>query len=498
MSYIGLDVGTSGCKASVITSAGTITASADAQYSFTSPNPGDVELDPSIVFDSVKNVLKQISPYAKDSKTIAVSSIGESMVILDKKDQILYNGIIYLDQRCQNIPALIEAKISPQEIHHITGVSMNQMFTLNKFLWFRKYAPSVLEHADKYFLFGDYITYMLSGERAIDPGSASRTMFFDARTHQWSHTIAGLFDIPIDRFSTISSPGTKLGLLKSALAEELGLPKNLIVLTGIHDQCAATLGSGSLLPGDLMLGQGSTESINCVIHKNNLTSALITHEICFEPYIDEEHYLIITGNLTHGSSIDWFVRNLCKQPEQSSFDFSSLYKDLPSDSGDTFFLPYLSKVNLMNSKNHALGCFLGIDVTVTKPQLFRALLEGLCFETRTSLEIFEKISLEPKKIVASGGASKSSVYMQMKSDIIQFPIHILEHPQAGIMGLGIIGAVAFGDFPSYAEASQTMIKIHPTVYNPEENYQRKYMDYCTISHYVKNLYSELEHNKTYS
>ncbi len=488
MSYIGLDVGTSGCKAAVISPEGKILFSAGEEYAFVSPNPGWVELDPAQVWKSVLNVLREIAPHAGDARTIAVSSIGESMVMLDKDENILYNGIVYLDQRCKDTLPEIEAKISPYELHQITGVSVNQMFTLNKFLWFRKHMPGLLEKAEKFFLFGDYITYMLSGVRAIDPGSASRTMFFDARTLEWSEKIGKLFDVPIERFSKITTPGTALGPLRAELSRKLGLPDSLSVIMGIHDQCAATLGSGSLLPGEVMLGQGSTESINCVVHKSHLNDLIIENQLCFEPYVDKDHYIIITGNLTHGSSINWFIRNFY---ENENFSYDELYRNCPENAGDVFFLPYLSKVNLMDPKNHALGGFVGIDVTVTRPQMFRALLEGLCYEAKVSMEIFNKIGVEIKKLTASGGVSKASLYMQMKSDVIGFPIHILANPQAGIMGLAVISAVSCGDYDSYTEAIRAFTETAHT-YSPGRSYIEQYHKYQIISQSIKTLYDKLE------
>lgn len=490
MAYIGLDVGTSGCKAAILTGEGQIIHSASEEYSFCSPRPGYVELDPELVWTAVKKVLKKISPWAGDVKNIAVSSIGESMVMLDKDDHILYNGITYLDQRCVDTLPEINRKISARELHKITGVSVNQMFTLNKFLWFRKHMPGLIEKTEKFFLFGDYITYCLSGARAIDPSSASRTMFFDANTRQWSGKVADLFDIPIEKFSTVTPSGTIAGTLRPGLAEELGLSASIQVVMGIHDQCAATLGSGSLFPGEVMLGQGSTESINCVVHKSHLNDLIIEHQLCFEPYIDSDHFIIITGNLTHGTSISWFVNNFCRDSAGETFDYADLYRTCPDSAGDVFFLPYLSRVNLMDPNNHALGGFLGIDVTVTKPQMFRALLEGLSFETRVSMEIFQNIGVETKKITASGGVSNAELYMQMKSDIIRQPIHILSNSQAGIMGLGIICAVSAGDYSSCREAADAFVSVKKT-YQPRADYENSYRKYQLISARIKALYDTL-------
>jgi len=490
MSYIGLDVGTSGCKAAVITSDGEISYSAAKEYPFISPRAGYVELDPAVVWKAVKTVLKQIAPHAQNAGVIAVSSIGEAMVILDKSENILYNGITYLDQRCQDTLSEIEKKISPHELHKITGVSTNQMFTLNKFIWFQRHMPDILLKADKYFLFGDYITYMLSGIRAIDPGSASRTMFFDAGNCEWSQKIADMFDIPIERFSKITAPGTHLAAIKEQLVFELGLPDSLTVIMGTHDQCAATLGSGSLMPGQVMLGQGSTESINCVIHKEQLNDLLIDRQLCFEPYVTDDSYIIITGNLTHGSSITWFTKTFYGDKTEETLDYSSLYQNCPDNAGDVFFLPHLSRVNLMDAQNQALGGFLGVDVTVTRSQMFRALLEGLCCESRTSMDIFDEIGVNINKITASGGASSSAYYMQMKADVLKRPIHILENPQAGIMGLGIISAVAAGDFASLGEAIYHFIKCRKS-YTPQRCYDEQYQTYSFINKTIKQMYRDL-------
>lgn len=490
MSYIGLDVGTSGCKAAIISADGDILHSASAEYAFESPKPGYVELNPLTVWNSTKEVLASIAPFASDAKTIAVSSIGEAMVILDSHDVPLYNGITYLDQRCIDTLPVIEETISAKKLHSITGVSVNQMFTLNKFIWFREHMPEVLTNASKFFLFGDYITYMLSGICAIDPGSASRTMFFDARNHCWSREITELFQIPIDKFSKVMTPGTVLSPIRPSVAAEMRLPDSIQIILGIHDQCAATLGSGCLDPGEVMMGQGSTESINCVIHKDYLDDSLIENQICFEPYLDNDHYIIITGNLTHGSSIAWFMRNFYSQSNNNgmAINYDELYKSIPDDSGDVYFFPYLSKVQLLDPKNKALGGFLGIDVTVTREQMYRALLEGLCYETRTNIEIFEKLHVPILKLCASGGVSKAVDYMQMKADVLRRPLAILHNPEAGIMGLAIISAVAAGDFPTFSSAVKHFIKYKKTYY-PNRDYSRRYETYQSMSNLIKNFYN---------
>ena len=180
MKYIGLDIGTSSCKASIIDECGTVSMSASREYTLTHPAPGFVEIDPELVWKSVCDILREIAPASKDTVSIAVSSIGETMVLLDKFDRPIVNGIVYLDNRCQSEIADIMTKIGERELFEITLVPMNQMFSLSKLLWYRKHMPKVLEHISKICLFGDFISYKLCGETATDPATASRTMFFDA------------------------------------------------------------------------------------------------------------------------------------------------------------------------------------------------------------------------------------------------------------------------------------------------------------------------------
>lgn len=491
MSYIGLDIGTSSCKAAIITEEGKITRIASANYAFESPKQGYVELNPLTIWRNIIRILREISPFANDVKMLALSSIGESMVITDKNNTPLYNGIVYLDNRCQKISAEIQNRIDTEHLHDITGVPCNPMFSLNKIIWLRQNCPEVLDKSDKIFLFGDYFSYRLCGERAVDEGTASRTMFFDCRKHCWSKEIIDLFDIPIDKLSPVRPSGQLLGTIRPAVAKETNLPKTLKIINGIHDQCSATLGSGALKPGDIMIGQGTAESINCVCHKNQLTQALIDYQISFEPYLDEEHYLVITGNLTHGSSIRWFMDTVYSaNGHAQSTDYENANKTCPSSSGDLFFIPYLSQTSLMDASNVALGGFLGVDVTVSKNQMYRAILEGLSYECRKNIDLLSKLDISINHICATGGSSGNPLYMQMKSDIINRPIQLLQNQQAGILGLGILCAVANHDYLNMEEAVQAFSHIDK-VYRPRKDYSARYETYLKITDAVKSLYHSL-------
>ena len=200
-------------------------------------------------------------------RMLAVSSIGEAIVMLGKDDEILRNGITYLDQRGADTVPYISEKMGERYLHKLTGVPNNPMYTLNRYLWLKKHQPRITEKTEKCLMFGDYISYRLTGRRLIDPSSASRTMLFDAEHLVWSSEIGEVFGIPMETFSEIGETGTIIGEILPEIAAKTGLSDRLKVVLGCHDQCSALLGAGAVKPGDVMAGEGSTESINLIIGK---------------------------------------------------------------------------------------------------------------------------------------------------------------------------------------------------------------------------------------
>lgn len=508
--YIGLDVGTSGCKAALVSQNGEILMMARREYGLECTGKGIVELDPNKVWKSVVETLQELSKAEADIKEIAVSSIGEAMVMLDEKDRILRNGITYLDSRGEETISKIREKMDDIELLKLTGIPMNFIWSLNRYIWLCENEPDVVERTKKYFLFGDYITYKLSGERVIDSGSASKTMMLNVETEKWDKKICDKFEVPFENFSQVKKVGTKIGKIRKEVAELTGLPYELEVVVGCHDQCSATLGSGAISRGSIAAGEGSTESINLVVSKEDITEEFLKQKICFEPYIIPGTYQVPVGQLSHGTSIRWFVNEFgwdfnrkgsafsaIKTEEKimkNANDKKSIYDlanlNCAENSGDVYFLPYLTRSNLMDVDNKSLGTFVGLDVNTGRSKMYRALLEGLCFESRKCFDILRASGLYIKGITATGGCSNSALFMQMKSDILQCPIQILSNKDSGIMGLAMICAVSSGDYKNYEEAAEVFVKISGGFF-PQKDYSKKYEKYCLIHRIAKEMYRYL-------
>ncbi len=498
MAYIGLDIGTSGCKAAVVTNDARILAMANREYPLTMPENGYAELAPQLIWQKVREVLMDLSPFCTDVSGLALSGIGESFVLLDQWDRPLYNFITYLDQRGDEVTNMIRRKIDEKHLYDITGLKLNKVYTLGRILWFRERMPELFQQAKSLLLFNDYFNFLMTGERAVDYGTASKTMLFDINRHEWSDELLSFFEIPGSLLSPVRETGTPVGQIKHELCNELQLPQGITVFLGCHDQIAANLGAGAFQPGNIMIGEGSSESINLVADISILSEKnkdrLLSKQICIEPFLTKDKYIVPVGLLAFGTSLKWYVNTFEQDTiSRAQSEGLSVYAYLDrccAERTELIFLPYLSKTNLMSTAGCPLGAFIGLCISVDRPELYRAVLEGLHFESRRNFELLKELGLSLNSIVVTGGLSKSALAMQIKADIFQEPINILETSEAGLIGLSIICAVALGDYKDYPAAVEVFVKHKDCLY-PQSDYASRYRSYCIASDCIKKLYSDI-------
>ena len=353
--YIGMDVGSSGCKAAILDINGNILAVRRREYGFEYPDKGRVELNPEIVWKCVKEVLSEIAQVKCECeiRMISVSSIGEALVMVDESDRILCNGIMYLDERGADTIQQVDDKFGIHRIHRITGLPPRMFYSLNRILWMQKHEPEIVNKTRHFFMFEDYITFMLTGERLVDASSASKTWMFDVRNLQWSEDIGMTFGIPLNRFSKVVKTGTRAGKIRPQIAAETGLPDSLEVIVGCHDQCGATLGSGCTESGEVAAGEGSTESLNLVVNQENITEEFFNLDVCLEPYVIPGKFMVPVGQHTHGTSLRWFADQFAgdlkafQTSEKSVYDM--LNEQCAGDAGELFFSP-------LSYKSKSYGC----------------------------------------------------------------------------------------------------------------------------------------------
>lgn len=459
MAYIGLDVGTSGCKASVVDENGAVLAYAYREYSPESPQPGYIEVDARRVWQAVREVLSEAA--RPDVTALAIASFGEAVILLDARDEVLANSIYYCDIRGGEEVADILAAMEETRAQAITGARANPMYSANKLLWIKKHQPALYAAASHIMLFGDYIGYMLTGERVIDYSLASRTMLLDIKRGAWSEALGAALDIDVARFSRPVRTGTVVGPLRPDMAAELGLPPKLLVVAGGHDQVLAALGGGAVQSGDMVDGMGSSECISLVLQGEDWTPQMASNNFCCEPYVFENTYLTLAFNASSGTCTRWYRD--CFEGERAARyarEGKSLYQALdaecPPGPTDLLFLPHVAGSGTPFMDSTMGGAVLGLRVATTRAELYKAIMEGMCFEMQYNAELLAACGLKLSEITAVGGGSKSPVLMQLKADIMNRPVHTLRMNETGTLGLALLCAKAVGDIDDLAAAARRL------------------------------------------
>ncbi|MEG1515814.1 MAG: FGGY-family carbohydrate kinase [Clostridia bacterium] len=495
MAYLALDVGTSSAKAAIISERGYIIASARSEYTLFYPATGGTELEPDKVWAGVQTVLKALAPQMGTVTAMAISSLGESFVLLDEMDRPLCNSMTYLDMRGVQELEQIQAAFDSDALLTLTGTPPNVMYSLVKLCYLKRHAPESYRRAKKICLYGDYIGYLLTGERVIDASLASRTMLLDVHTGTWSDQLLEHFQIDRSLLSRVVFAGAPVGRVKSDMARSLELPEGIMLYAGCHDQCCATLGAGLFRAGDMMAGVGSSESVIVLIDREKVDPpmpVLLRRQLSFEPFVHPDCFAITLGQATYGTSLRWYVqtyedrlRDECARDGRDVFEaLDALAAD---DSRDCVFLPYLARTQPMEKESCAPGAFLGLDLKTYRGEMYQAVLEALCMETRINCDILDDLALKPSRIVATGGCSRSSRHMQIKADVLGLPVETLQEANSGLVGLAMLLAVSCGDYRDLADCAKVFVH-QDARYVPTQDYHDKLIRYREIRSAIQSLY----------
>ncbi|MBT3318980.1 MAG: hypothetical protein HN948_00635 [Clostridia bacterium] len=478
MLFIGLDVGTAGCKASLVDERGNVLEYKYCEYSVETPREGYVEMDANLVWGAVSKALSGIGN--KDVAAIGIATFGEAIIMMDDNDNVLAKSIFYSDIRGTEEVDDILAAMDRDEVQAITGLPITPMYSANKLLWIKKNQPDLYGKAKKMMLFGDFLAYMLTGERIVDFASASRTMLLDISQGTWSDKVSGALGIDTSLLSKPVMPGTTAGQLLPSVASSLGFSQKVKVVAGGHDQIMAALGSGVLKKGESVDGMGSAECITLALNREDITPKMYANNYCCEPYVFEDMFVTLAFNISSGTAIKWY-RDAIEdvRAEEYAKRGESLYvqlgKECSKDISGVHFLPYVAGSGTPYMDSSTGAAFLGVRSSTRKPDLYRAVLEGVCFEMKVNIETLEQCGIVLDNTVAVGGGSESDLVMQIKADIWNREIRTVHSAQAGTTGVAILCSVATGAYASIEEAVGQMVRPGKT-FVPNAQMVKQYED----------------------
>jgi xylulokinase len=478
VALMGIDVGTTGSKCTIFDVEGNVCSYAYREYDVENPSRGHFELNPEIVWEAVKwvmaNAIKKHE--GREVKAICISSFGESAVPIDKNGRVLYNSFLYTDVRGSKQCESLKDKIGLESLMNLTGLPAHPMYTISKIMWIRENLPEVYKNTWKFLLFEDFVVYRLCNETVIDYSLASRTMAFNITEKRWESKVLKEAEIDRDIFSCAVPSGSVVGIIKGDVAEELGLAKNVKIVTGGHDQVCAAIGGGIIRERMAINGIGTVECITPGFSRPFLNHCMLKNNFACVPHAKDGMYVTYAFNFTGGSLLKWYRDNFALYDKLEAQKLGeNVYAMLDKKAANTptnlLVLPHFSGAGTPYMDTSAKGAIMGLDFETTQAKFYRALLEGVNYEMMYNLECLGNVGIEIDELRAVGGGAKSDLWLQIKADIMNKKIIALDVDEAGTLGTAILAGVAIGEYKSLEKAVETLVKVRKVFYPNLKNHQ---------------------------
>lgn len=472
MNLAGIDVGTSGVKCCVYNEEGKILTYARRNYFYEGTDEGYC-LDGTLVWMKTKEVLKQVAAVCGGKISgVAVSAIGEACVLMDAQSKILAPSILYNDRRGKEESFLLRKKFSSKKIFENCGVSPNGTYSLEKLMWIRRHEPYFVQ-ADRIFLYEDFITFCLTGERVISYSLASRTMGFHLRTKTWEKDLFTFAGIPYEKMSVPKPSGYPIGTIRKKLAEELGIREKTVVFAGGHDHSCCTLGAGMVNETVSVNISGSGDTVSYLLKQPFVNDSLFQEGFCNAPYTVQDYFTVYGLCAMSGTMLRWF-RNAIYRGDSDRF-YEETEKAVSHCETKLIVFPGFSAVGTPDFCSGTTGTMDGFTLKTTPVEIYKAMLESISFHMKMNRNILcHEVHLAgnvPLRTV--GGGSNSDAWNQMKADILDCEVQTVENKEAGTVGGAMLAGMGLGLYHSAAEAAEIFIRISKS-YQPRRERQKEY------------------------
>lgn len=484
MSLLGLDIGISGCKAVAFNLAGDALGQAYREYPLHQPRPGWMELDPAAVWQAVTEVIGHAATAAATAgdpvTAFSVSTHGESVVPVDAAGRPLGRFITAIDTRAAEQADWWAERLGKERLFQITGVPLHPMYTVNKLMWLRAHEPDVFAAARRFLCMQDFVFHQLGLPPAMDYSLAARTMAFDVNRLAWSSEILELARLEPERLSRPLPSGTALGEIPADSAAMLGLPAGVVAVTGAHDQPAGALGCGAVAEGIAMDSTGTVECVGVASPRLVLDQSLLDGNLPIAPHSAPGMYIVLGYTSAGGALLRWY-RDTFGRAEQAEAVRSGrgvydvLLAEAAAGPSPVLILPHFVGSGTPWSDPASKGAILGLDLSTTRGQIVKAILDSVSYEIKLSLDAMQAAGIAVRELRAFGGGARSPLWLQTKADIYGAPVLAMDVAEAPCLGVAILAGAATGAFESVAQGLERMVRVRQR-YEPDPALHVQYME----------------------
>jgi xylulokinase len=455
MSYLGLDIGTGGCKVVVFSAEGEELAFAQRGYDVLRPNDHWAELDSEAAiekcFEAIREANRKIGEANRKAgdpvSALAISSQGEAFTPVAPDGNLLGKAMVSSDSRAAGVTRSWSRKFGEEKLYRITGHTPHPLFSLFKLLWIKENQPAIWSEARYFLCFEDLLQLKMGIEPHISWPMAGRTMLFDVIKHEWSGEILASIGLESSRLATPVPSGTVVGQIDSGIAKDLGFNNEVAIVSGGHDQTCAALGAGIVSPGMCMYATGTVECFCPMLEKPAFSELLRKNNLCCYDYTVGDSYTTVAYSLTGGNILQWARDELgyeerIKAEQTGVSAYQYLLEQMPDQPTGLLVLPYLSASGTPYFDPEAKGAIIGIRHSTTKGEIIKALLEGVALEMKLNLQLMEAAGMQVDLFVATGGGTRNDDWTQLKADVLNKKVIVREVREAGCYGAALLAQSA--------------------------------------------------------
>ncbi len=488
--YIGVDLGTSAVKLLLMDGKGQIRNVVSKEYPLEFPHPGWSQQAPEdwkkAVFEGIPELLTGFD--SKEVKGIGCGGQMHGLVILDGEDKVIRPAILWNDGRTARQVDYLNNVVGRKVLSRRTANIAFAGFTAPKVLWVREEEPENFRRISKLMLPKDYINYILTGVHSCDYSDASGMLLLDVEHKRWSKEMLELCGLTEAQMPKLFESYERIGVVKPEIARMLGLPEGVAVAAGAGDNAAAAVGTGVVGDGGCNISLGTSGTVFISSSKFGVDSTNGLHAFAHA----DGGYHLMGCMLSAASCNKWLMEDIYKTSDYAAEQASITEDKLGRN--HVYFLPYLMGERSPINDTDARGTFIGMTMDTTRADLTQAVLEGVAFAIRDSVEVAKSLGISIASSMICGGGAKSPLWKRILANVLNIPLHSPASEQGPGMGGAMLAMVACGEYRSVAQACKAMVSIASTV-EPEpelaERYEERYQQFRKIYPACRALFPEL-------
>ena len=483
---LGIDIGTSACKAAVFDLQGKVIAQASSSYPVYYPAPGYVEQNPMEWWEGVSQAIREVLGEGKfgaeDIAGIGLDGQSWSAIPVDKSGKVLHNTPIWMDTRASEICARVTEQIGFERIFSISGNALAPTYSTPKILWFREYKPEVYRNTYKFLQSNSFIAYKLTGAMTQDISQGYGLHMFNMEKEVYDDARCEEFGIARELLPDLYPCHQVIGEVTREAAAATGLKPGTPVVAGGLDAACGTLGAGVAAVGQTQEQGGQAGGMSICVDR-----ALSHPKLILSPHVVPELWLLQGGTVGGGGSIKWFSEQLgASEAEQEKLTGVSAFKIMDDEaagiqagSEGLIFLPYMSGERSPLWDKNAKGVFFGLGYDKTRAHMIRAVMEGCAYSLLHNIKTAEESGVYTDILNAMGGAANSRLWTQIKADVTGKVFRVPSSDTATTLGAAILAGVGTGAYKSFSEAVTGTISMGRT-HEPDMKAHAVYKKYYEI------------------